>query len=964
MSDNRRSRAWARWMLSVVVLAPVALVAPPASAGTTGVTADTSGNLLANASFEEVGPDGLPASWSPLWPGSEKYYSLDDTDASDGGRSLRVRDASTTAGAGLRPVRVPVTGGVNYTFSMDLKLTSGVLQPTVYFYDSAGARIAQPYQVLRPAPGAWDRQAATFPAPADAVSAEPVIYSSSVGTADGLVDSVAFAATGPAPQPPAGVEQDLGEPIAGITNAGAGYTTDSAGRDIGVVIGGGSPSTFSAVDIVTGARLMSRTMPNVIMSWSFVTTADRDIYIGTQTKGEVWRFDPDDLTLELVATAPFGQTHLWSATLDDRGRPVWGTYPDGKVIAYDPATGQWQDYGVQVEGNIYVRSIDSDGRYVYAGGGALRASLTRLDTHTGEVHEIPLPAGHDADTFLYDVTVSGGLLFARPTPSTDLLVYSLAEQAWVDVVPQVVGLAVSPEVSTEDSGVRRREALIVPIEGAVIAYDLDTRQQRRISMNLQGSAARGWALMELGTDGFPGTSVVTATSKSIFHAWNPATGRTAAVRADAELTPFLIRSMATGPRGDVYVGGYGSPPGIARVDVDSGATEPLNGVGQTEGLVAHGDHLVFGTYPGARIYAYDTTRPWDPATNPVTDRDRVVSLGSHQDRPLGWASAGDVVAIGSMPDYGQLGGALSLFNPSTGDLRVFRDVVKDQTPLALAYRDGLVYGGTGIWGGIGIEPTTSEGKLFVFDPATGKVVFETVPVPGEENVSALTFDDDGNLWGFTANALFKFDPDTRRVVFRKTYFGVDDSKIYATGRELFWHHGKLVGTSTGRLFEIDPATLQMTILQTGMQNLAIDRNGSYYYNRGSTLYRWVPEPVAPACDRTITGTHHGDLAVEAGTTCVRNADVRGGIVVRPGAGVLVEDSQVQGGVETDHGRAVWLRRSQVHGAVSVAGTGGWVVLSGNRISGSLTCTGNDSEPTDRGAPNSVTGDSLGQCAGM
>lgn len=179
---------------------------------------------------------------------------------------------------------------------------------------------------------------------------------------------------------------------------------------------------------------------------------------------------------------------------------------------------------------------------------------------------------------------------------------------------------------------------------------------------------------------------------------------------------------------------------------------------------------------------------------------------------------------------------------------MYRDVVADQTPLALTYRDGLIYGGTGIWGGIGVDPTTSEGKLFVFDPATGKVVYETVPVPGAQNVSALTFDDEGNLWGFTANELFKFDPERRKVVLTKKYFGVDDSRIYATGRELFWHQGELVGTSAGRLFRIDPRTLEMTVIQSGVTNLAIDRKGSYYYNRGSTLYRWIPAqgPARPA----------------------------------------------------------------------------------------------------------------------
>ncbi|MGW7288152.1 carbohydrate binding domain-containing protein [Streptomyces sp. NPDC054847] len=947
-----------------VLTALALLIAPTAASAVSPAPPGPAGkNLLENGGFETVGEDGLPVAWSPLWPSSVNYFQIVGSDASEGARSLRVLDASPTAGAGLRADAAPVVPGETYEFSMDLNLDRGVLQPTVYFFDSSGSRLSQPWEVVEPQAGTWQREAVQFTAPAGAARAEPIIYSSSVGTVDGLVDDVAFRMAEPdeEPLPPRGTEEELGRPIKGSTNAGAGYTTDANGRKIGIFVGGGSPSEFSAVDILTGERLASRTLTNTIMAWSFVTAPDRSVYFGTQTGGEVWRFDPDLLSLELIASKPFGQTHLWSATLDDRGRPVFGTYPGGKVIAYDPGTGDWQDYGRQAEGNIYVRSLTADGHHIYAGGGSIRATLTRLDTTTGEITQIPLPAGHVSDTFTYDVSVAGDLLFARPTPSNELLVYSLTEQRWVDSVPEVVGLAVSPELSTRDSGTTRREALIVPIQGAVIAYDLDTREQRRISMGLGGAAARGWALMELGTDGFPGVSAVTATSKGVFHAWNPATGQTSAVGGDVVPTPYLIRSMTTGPGGDVFVGGYGSPPGIARVDADSGATEPLNGVGQTEGLVAHGDDLVFGSYPGARIYTYDTTKPWNPPSNPVTGAG-ALQLGEHQDRPIGWADAGDVVAIGSMPDYGLLDGALSLFNPSTGDLQVFRNVIADQTPLALAHRDGLIYGGTGIWGGIGVEPTTSEGKLFIFDPAAGKVVFETVPVPGAQNVSALTFDDEGNLWGFTANELFKFDPEQRKVVLTKKYFGVDDSKIYATGRELFWHQGELVGTSTGRMFRMDPRSLEMTVIQSGVANPAIDRNGSFYYNRGSMLYRWIPEkgPARPACDRTLTG-QHANLVLEPGTTCLVDGEVAGRLHLGAGAGVVVERSVLGGGVTAEGADDAWLDDSYAFGHVSITGTRGTTVVSGTTVRGGLACSGNVEPPTDLDRPNTVRGEASGEC---
>ncbi|MPV36461.1 carbohydrate binding domain-containing protein [Georgenia subflava] len=943
-----------RTLITLASLATLALAAAPAAAAQP-MAADAAGNLLGNASFEEVGPEGLPTGWSPLWASSAAAFSSDDTDASDGERSLRVLDDSAEAGVGLRPEAVAVTAGETYEFSLDLNFASGTLQPTVYFLDASGNRIAQPSSAVSPAPGGWVTETVEVTAPEGAVLAEPLIYSSVGGTADGLIDNVGFTAV--VPDVADGVEEDLGEPIGGVTNAGAGYTENAEGRDIGLVVAGGSPSRFSAVDIVTGELLMSQTIEASTLTWAYATTPDRSVYVATSS-GEVYVFDPDALTLTLIADKPFGERYFWEGQSNDAGEVFFATYPGGKVVSYDPAADEWHDHGVVVEGNSYVRSIAVDGDYVYAGGGTADAVVVRLDTTTGEKVRIELPAEYRDQEFVYDLSVAGDLLFARPTPSTDVLVYSLTEQAWVDTIPSGVGLEVSPAVRTVDSGTERTEVLIPKIGGGMIAYDVDTYERRDVSIDLGGASARGWSLQEVDLDGFPGESLVTATSKAVFHVWNPQTGETRSMRSDADPTPFLIRSLGTGPDGDVWAGGYASPPGIARVDAESGASELLSGPGQVEGMVAHGDDLVIGTYPGSWLYTYDTTQPWDNGTNPP----QRVSIGHGQDRPVAMASAGDVVAIGSVPDYGQLGGALTLFDPETGDMEVFEELVADQTIISLAYRDGLIYGGTGIWGGLGIDPSTTEGQLFVFDPASGEVTFQTVPVPGEENVSGLTFDADGNLWGMTANELFRFDPQTLEVVERQRYFDVDDSAAYWTTRELFWHDGKLVGQTASRLFEIDPETLEMTVVQTGVQNLAIDRLGSYYYNRGGTLYRWIPAQVGPECEQTVTGTHEGRLDITSGTTCLTDAEVDGPVTVSGGASIVVTDSAITGPLRADGATDVILRGAEVTGPVRIDGSTGEVVIAGSTIVGPLFCAGNATPPTDEGQSNTVDGPTRGQCA--
>src|SRR5690606_19046910 len=111
---------------------------------------------------------------------------------------------------------------------------------------------------------------------------------------------------------------------------------------------------------------------------------------------------------------------------------------------------------------------------------------------------------------------------------------------------------------------------------------------------------------------------------------------------------------------------------------------------QVEGMTSHGTDLMLGVYPGAKIYRYDTTQEWQAGTNPGTP----VAIGNSQDRPVALTPAGDLTAIGSVPDYGHLGGALTLLDRTTGETTSYRNVVQDQSIVTLLHRDGKIYGGS------------------------------------------------------------------------------------------------------------------------------------------------------------------------------------------------------------------------------------------------------------------------------
>ncbi|GAA4865255.1 hypothetical protein GCM10025787_58770 [Saccharopolyspora rosea] len=140
------------------------------------------------------------------------------------------------------------------------------------------------------------------------------------------------------------------------------------------------------------------------------------------------------------------------------------------------------------------------------------------------------------------------------------------------------------------------------------------------------------------------------------------------------------------------------------------------------------------------------------------------------------------------------------------------------------------------------------------------------------------------------------------------------------------------------------------------------------------------------CRQTRTGRIDGPVEVSEGVLCLRDATVRGSVRVLPGAALVSVDSVVTGRVQAHGAQAVWLSGGRVGGPVDVTGTSGLVrldgvsvgdsaslrdnrtrariVVAGNRISGSLRCTGNVPAPEDESRPNTVDGDVSGQCSGM
>lgn len=671
--------------------------------------------------------------------------------------------------------------------------------------------------------------------------------------------------------PVEGAEENLGYPIASkVLSPESSQGTDAAGRPLAFWVTNGNaevPGMFQVTDVLAGEVTFKQRVPAGVNSWANTfSTADGTVYFA-MTEGQLYSWTPGDASITDHGT-PFPGEGIWRLAAAPDGTIYGGTYPGGLLFSFDPATGVTTDLGQVNAGETYVRSIAVDDDYVYVGSQP-NARLARYDRQTGAVTDVPLPPEFAGQSAVYDLTLAGGFLFARVESVNSLIVFDTTDLSIVNIVPKITGRVISQADPTGRYVYFRLNNGVDPV--GVYKYDLQTHTQAATGFN-PNAFPGSFAFVEFPDQvAYPGYSLVMTYYNGRVYSWNETTRKGIYLSESImEGTPNPIQTIGSGPDGKVYVSGFLSPPGLAQLDPATDQYTLLAGGGQVEGFGSFGDDLVLGRYPNGELLRFDSTRPWASGTNPAPP----VQIGEEQDRPHELVRVGDRVAVGSVPKSGRHGGAITLWDPVTNERTVHRNVVADQSVVSLVERDGLLLGGTSINGGYGIDPVTPEAKLFGFDPETGDVTFESVPVPGADSVNALTLDGQGAVWGIAQGVLFTADATTG-VVTRSEQLFPRSGGMYGTGRGLmFRDDGFLYAVSSGALWRVDPVTWQRVRLASGgVTNLTSDAAGDLYYSRIATLYRWNFEldadvdataPVTTAVVDPVpaSGWYTHDVAVE------------------------------------------------------------------------------------------------------
>ena len=537
------------------------------------------------------------------------------------------------------------------------------------------------------------------------------------------------------------------------------------------------------VDPDTGAARQFDT-PEGPGAWAFIAGPDERIYLGTWDGGLVLRFDPKqpDKQIEVVGKPSPTESYLWQYDIGKDGKLYACTYPQAKLVSFDPKTGAMEDLGRMHPTEMYARSlaVGPNGK-VYVGIGTTIGDLVVFDPATKQ-HRSLLPPG-----------LAGA-------------------KDWTSV------------------SVSRRSDGNVYAEYGTNLMRLDAETAVRVA------AAPPPPVRKL-RDG----REVVAFERGKFSLKNPKTGEVVERKFKYAGVGDMIFVVGNGPGGCIY-GSTAMPMEIFRYDPKANRSEHLGNMpgGEVYSLLEREGKLYLCYYGGAIMNLYDPGKPfWKYGTGADCNPISFGGVGDGHLRPRAMIYGPDgMIYVGSEPPYGQLGGAMAVWDPHQNKtIENYRHLVTNQSIVSLAWepKSGLMFGGSANVGGGGARPSEKEAMFFAFDPKTKQKVFEAALVPGAQSYPA-TLAADGKVFTTSGSKMLVLDPKTKEVT--KTISLPGGQTEISLGRHA---SGKLVGLAGGSVYILDP--VKEEIISTEKAPVPVKcgfalSEDAVYFGSGVTLWRY------------------------------------------------------------------------------------------------------------------------------
>ena len=808
---------------------------------------ESQGNVV-NAGFEmALNEDGSIPGWTP--ESGASGISISTSTFNNGSQSLHFKDASDKAGLRVLSDKFPVVAGKAYLS----KVMTNVVNQThnivseVRYYDQNDRLISDKIkqELFGNLPkNQWTELKVFTDVPTNAVTARIAFYSGGISLTEAYFDDVTFELA----EVDKPLERDyndptnLGEMVQVQLGQASVIQENQMGENEVYYHSNGLPGTFSVLDAETGELKFSEVIKDTEALWAMTVGSDKNVYFAGTGDGKLYRYVPELKKIEELGVNP-SDDWVWDLEASEDGKIYGSTYPHASVFEYDIATGEFRDYGTIKEGQQYARGIAVTDEHIYVGIGTTK-HLFKVNRVTGEKEEIIIEGHSGQDGMIENIFIVN-----------DRLLVSVGSITMLVIDPETNEVVHTFQYSNMISEPSPHNANLIyyKFQNRLYQYDFSVNQSTVIEgIPMLPDTVRvkdmEWITLTSGE-----TVLAMVTQYGEFMLYNPTSNSVKFIELDISSQAVAIQALETGHDGKLYMGGYQRGmsiynPFTKELEVNIPSFAQPEGIGFLNGKV------YYGTYVGAMMYSYDPLEDVDLNSNPKFEYD----ITDQQDRPFAITSGDDKLFVGTVPDYGILGGVLAIYDEKTDEWSQHRNVVQDQSIIALAYKDGKLYGGTSVWGGLGVDPKATEAKIFVWDVETGEKIEEFTPnIPGIDEtprmIGGLSFGPDGNLWGAVDGTIFAMDPVTKEIVKSK----VIRPSLYNSSKwfpyRLQWApDGMLYTTLSRKLIAIDPETLEYKVLvEDFMNNMSLGVDGSIYYALGSKLYQ-IAVPETDATLKSIT----------------------------------------------------------------------------------------------------------------
>ncbi len=607
----------------------------------------------------------------------------------------------------------------------------------------------------------------------------------------------------------------------------------------------GVDAVFNVYNLDKKELVFSQKMPNCSKIWQHIRDSKGRIYMAEHE--DLWCYDPSNRTLRNLGKYSDTESYSFTATIDEQDRLYIGTYPNAKVICYDPQTEKFIDLGQVDPKASYVRSIAVHKGYIYAGTfGTPPGRLVRINMENPSeqvIFDVPgdLKACNvEKLRFLYGMNMAGDLLVIY-CPMGDehrMILFDTVKGEFIrDFVfeGEYSGYVTSPLIGNRS---------YFTSEGKVCYLDTETAQCTVTDIDLgKNLPLYGCGLVQLkGYEGFEGVSLAGIDlEKGAPFFINPASGKVMRWESVGLVGGVIrIQAIEKGRDNHLYLSGIGAPRN-GDYDIKTGAVDFFV-AGQIEGILEYENKVYLGAYTGARVLIYDPNQPRIQEVNPKL----MGAIAPHQDRPFALTAGEGKIYFGTTAVYGRLSGAIATYDIQTGELTTDFAPVENHGIMGLTYRDGLLYASTTVYGGLGSKPTETNAKIFVYDPVKKEKLAEFEPhfknAPHPLYIGGLGFDEKGRLWGASGLTLFEFDPQTGEVL-RELNFGDYNypPNVHQWRQTYIRFDGEghlFVNLNGVRAVDIETMTYQtLTDIDTPLYTIAQDGNLYFTYEEDSVLYR-------------------------------------------------------------------------------------------------------------------------------